>query len=142
MAMYPETDYQFGSDLVDCNLPPPTTATAEGRPHERCCKGAVETVLFRIGTLEREVSSLARQERRFDQFERELSRQNRLENLENDLARLERDIAKVLQTVTSLGAELKNFSVEITSRMKHIEVYPPENAGSGAKPFSKDQGSL
>ncbi|KAJ0123523.1 hypothetical protein J7T55_011988 [Diaporthe amygdali] len=99
---------------------------------------ALEAVLFRIGSLEREVSSLARQERRFDQFEQELSRQNRLENVGKDLARVEREVAKVSQTISSLGAELKSFSVEITSRMKHIEVYPAEHAGYGAKPPAKD----
>lgn len=79
----------------------------------------LESLLFKMNYLEREVSRLARHERRFDQLDMELAKQSRLE-------RMEKDIHRIVQNTSSLQAELRSFAVDLTSRIKQVDVYPTQ----------------
>lgn len=82
----------------------------------------LETILYKLEYVERELARLNRHERRFDQIDAELAKQGRME-------KIERDLSKVAQSSSALATDLKNFSVEITSRIKHIEVLSTEGSG-------------
>lgn len=69
--------------------------------------------------LEREVSRLARHERRFDQLDMEIAKQGRLE-------KMEKDVHKVVQNTSNLQAELRSFAMDLTSRIKQVEVFPTQ----------------
>lgn len=79
----------------------------------------LESLLFKVDYLEKEVSRLARHERRFDQLEKELAKQSRYE-------KMERDMQKMVQNTSNLQAELRSFAMDLTSRIKQVEVYPAQ----------------
>ncbi|CAN8096764.1 unnamed protein product [Discula destructiva] len=139
--MFEDGEFQmgaFGSDILDSDgqLPPPTTTTTTTTastgsgigsyvmaPGVCPCNGngtrILESLLFKMDYLEKEVSRLVCHERRFDQLDKELAKQNRFE-------KMERDMQKMTQNVSNLQAELKSFAVDLTSRIKQVEVYPAQ----------------
>lgn len=62
----------------------------------------LETVLYKLEVLEREMVRLSRQERRFDHLEAEMNKYGRLE-------KAERELIRVAQNVKELSTQLKQF---------------------------------
>lgn len=79
----------------------------------------LKTMLIRLDGIDKEISRLSSHERRFDRIDKELSRQDKL-------GTIERDIGKLCQTTANLAADLKKFSIDLTSRIKSIEVDKPD----------------
>lgn len=72
--------------------------------------------MHRIEGLEREIARLGRHERRFDNIDRELSRNSRLEKIDKDLS-------KVIDNTNKLATDMKNFSLDMTARIKSVEIF-------------------
>ncbi|KUI65137.1 hypothetical protein VM1G_00662 [Cytospora mali] len=110
--MFPESDFQL-SDILESDYPLLLSTTGH-QVYEDDTKSMLKAILYRLDCLEREVAQMVRQEGRFANIEKELSKQNRLEKIETELG-------KVAQSTISLAKDLKSFSVDITSQIKHME---------------------
>ncbi len=73
-------------------------------------------ILLKLEYVERELARNRTLENRFDKLDSELAKNNRLETIERDLKR-------VGDSTVSLASDLRTFSVDVTSRLKEIDVY-------------------
>jgi hypothetical protein len=80
-------------------------------------------ILNRLEGIERELAKGYRMERRFDDIERAVARNGQFE-------KIERDLARVKESTNSLATDLKNFSVDVSSRMKDFQ--DANGGGAGA----------
>lgn len=62
----------------------------------------------------------ARLERRLDRLERDQERDGRLEAVKKDVAKLSEISERILESTSTLAADLKNFSVDVGEHLKEV----------------------
>ena len=62
----------------------------------------------------------ARLERRLDRLERDQERDGRLEAVKKDVAKLSEISEKILESTSTLAADLKSFSVDVGEHLKEV----------------------
>ncbi|KAK8000486.1 hypothetical protein PG990_009300 [Apiospora arundinis] len=114
--MFSDTEYNmtFGEDTLNTQemLAGPTSSELVA-PALECsnCKILFRHIMQKLEHLEAELGKNNHLERRFDRVDQELSRNNRLE-------RIERDLVRVGDSTVALANDLRNFSVDVHSRLK------------------------
>lgn len=61
-----------------------------------------------------------RVERRLDRLERDQERDVRLETVKKDVAKISEISGKILESTSTLAADLKNFSVDVGEHLKEV----------------------
>ncbi|OAQ69276.1 hypothetical protein VFPPC_14940 [Pochonia chlamydosporia 170] len=110
--MYSESDFTLPFEQVlDCGpasmAPEAPMSTSFTVPSSE--KHVLQSVLYRLESLEKEVGKSNRLEKRFDAVDRELLKNSKLEGIERDITRLR-------ESINSLAKDLKSFSVEMSTR--------------------------
>jgi uncharacterized membrane-anchored protein YjiN (DUF445 family) len=67
----------------------------------------------------------ARLERRLDRLERDQERDGRLETVKKDVAKLSEISERILASTSTLAADLKNFSVDVSEHLKEVARFEP-----------------
>ncbi|KAI0526168.1 hypothetical protein F5B22DRAFT_641314 [Xylaria bambusicola] len=101
--------------MSECTVPGPAESSALGKGCGNCEKLLLQ-ILLKLEYVERELARNRTLENRFDKLDSELAKNNRLETIERDLKR-------VGDSTVSLATDLRTFSVDVTSRLKEIDVY-------------------